>query len=97
MSDPNRKLADPWFEQWTKTDSYMASDGHSNRIPLRLASTNIVLYGKANLAEVLKEFEHEDHRPVTVGGDVPVQLWCNNFVDTDCGPADRENPYLETW
>ena len=70
---------------------------HSNRIPLRLASTNVVLYGTAKLSEVLKEFEHEDHRPVTVGGDVPVQLWCNNFVDTDCGPTGRNNPYIETW
>ncbi|HAC80521.1 MAG TPA: hypothetical protein DCG06_09520 [Deltaproteobacteria bacterium] len=97
MSHPERKLSDKWFEQWAKTDSYMASDGHSNRIPLRLASTNVVLYGKAKLSEVLKEFEHEDHRPVTVAGDVPVQLWCNNFVDTDCGPADQINPYVETW
>ena len=21
----------------------------------------------------------------------------NNFTDTDCGPADAVNPYLETW
>ena len=73
MSTQDRKLSDKWFEQWTQTDTYLASDGHSNRIPLRLASTNVVLYGKAKLTEVLKEFEHEDHRPVTVGGDVPVQ------------------------
>ena len=97
MPMKHRMLSDPWFEQWTQTETYLASDGHSNRIPLRLASTNVVLYGKAKLSEVLKEFEHEDHRPVTVGGDVPVQLWCNNFVDTDCGPTGRNNPYIETW
>lgn len=97
MSKQKAKLSEKWFEQWTQTDAYLASDGHSNRIPLRLSSTNLVLYGRATLSEVLKEFEHEDHRPVTVGGDVPVQLWCNNFVDTDCGPPDRENPYIETW
>ena len=97
MSKQRKILAEKWFEQWTQTSSYLASDGHVNRIPLRLASTNVVLYGKATLSEVLKEFEHEDHRPVTVGGDVPVQLWCNNFIDTDCGPADRENPYIEIW
>ena len=68
-----------------------------NRIPLRLTSTNVILYGSASLSEVLKEFEHEDHRPVTVGGEVPVQLWCNNFVDTDCGPVDQINPYIEIW
>jgi hypothetical protein len=97
MGDQERKLSDPWFEQWVQTDAYRASDGHVNRIPLRLASSNVVIYGGAKLSEVLDDFEHEDHCPVTVGGDVPVQLWCNNFLDTDCGPADRPNPYIETW
>ena len=97
MADNQRGISHDWFEQWTQTDAYMASDGHVNRIPLRLTSTNVVLYGKAKLSEVLKDFVHEDHRPVTVGGDVPVQLWCNNFTDTDCGPADSINPYIETW
>jgi len=97
MADHQRGLSDEWFEQWPRTGAYVASDGHANRIPLRLTSTNVIVYGRAKLAEVLKEFEHEDHRPVTVGGDVPVQLWCNNFTDTDCGPADRVNPYIETW
>ena len=97
MSVKEKKLSDKWFDQWTQTESYLASDGHINRIPLRLASTNVVVYGSASLSEVLKEFEHEDHRPVTVGGHVPVQLWCNNFIDTDCGPSDRINPYVEIW
>jgi hypothetical protein len=79
------------------TDSYLASDGHVNRIPLRLTSTNLVIYGTATLAEVLKEFAHEEFRPVTVGGKVPVQIWFNNFTDTDCGPLDRVNSYVETW
>ena len=92
-----KKIVDDWFDQWTQTDSYLASDGHVNRIPLRLTSTNLIIYGSANLPEVLKDFEHEDHRPVTVGGEVPVQLWCNNFVDTDCGPIDCINPYTEIW
>ena len=76
MTVKKRKLSDKWFEQWTQTDAYLASDGHVNRIPLRLTSTNVVLYGAANLTEVLKEFEHEAYRPVTVDGHVPVQLWC---------------------
>ena len=83
-----KTFSDKWFDQWIQTDSYLASDGHVNRIPLRLSSSNIIVYGKALLSEVLKEFEHENHRPVTVGGDVPVQIWCNNFTDTDCGPTD---------
>ena len=97
MGSKEKKLSDEWFDQWTQTDSYLASDNHINRIPLRLRSTNIVIYGAATLSEVLKEFEHEDHHPVTVGGKVPVQLWCNNFIDTDCGPVDSINPYIETW
>ena len=97
MNNKEKKLSDRWFDQWVQTDSYRASDNHINRIPLRLTSSNIVIYGAASLSEVLKEFEHEDHHPVTVGGDVPVQLWCNNFIDTDCGPIDKVNPYIEIW
>ncbi len=97
MSSREKKLSDAWFAQWRQTDAYLASDGHINRIPLRLTSSNLVLYGSAQLSEVLRDLEHEDHRPVTVGGAVPLQLWCNNFIDTDCGPVDRANPYIETW
>jgi len=97
MSDGNRRFSNQWFEQWTKTDSYLASDGRVNRIPLRLTSTNLVIFGGATLDEVLKEFEHEEYRPITVGNKVPVQIWFNNFIDTDCGPFDRINPYVETW
>ena len=97
MSEVNGRFSDAWFSQWPVTDSYLASDGHVNRIPLRLTSTNLVIYGTATLAEVLKEFEHEEFRPVTVGGKVPVQIWFNNFTDTDCGPLDRVNAYVETW
>ena len=97
MSNKESGLSDKWFDQWKQTDSYLASDNHVNRIPLRLSSSNIVVYGSARLSEVLKEFEHEDHHPVTVGGKVPVQLWCNNFIATDCGPIDNLNPYIETW
>ena len=92
-----KRFSDPWFDRWPMTDSYLASDGHVARIPLRLQSTNLVIYGGADFSETLKEFEHEDFVPVSVGGRTPVQLWCNNFTDTDCGPTDRVNPYLETW
>merc|ERR1711934_114005 len=90
-------LTDEWFKQWTQTDAYVASDGTPNRIPLRLQSTNAVVYGGADLAAVKEEFEHEAWQPVTVAGKVPVQIWFNNFTDTDCGPANRVNPYYETW
>jgi len=97
LNNKEKKLSDSWFDQWIQTDSYLASDKHINRIPLRLSSSNIVIYGSASLTEVLKEFQHEDYHPMTVGGKVPLQLWCNNFIDTDCGPADNINPYIETW
>ncbi|ANU08435.1 hypothetical protein [Paraurantiacibacter namhicola] len=92
-----QRFSEDWWSNWPQSDTYLASDGHVARIPLRLQSTNLVIYGGADLAEVMKEFEHEDTVPVSVGGRVPVQLWCNNFTDTDCGPTDRTNPYLETW
>mgnify|MGYP006147597135 CR=1 FL=1 len=77
-----KKIVDDWFDQWTQTDSYLASDGHVNRIPLRLTSTNLIIYGSANLPEVLKDFEHEDHRPVTVGGDTYVRPYIRSDVRT---------------
>tara|TARA_B100001123_G_scaffold1069_1_gene1473 strand:+ start:1488 stop:2393 length:906 start_codon:yes stop_codon:yes gene_type:complete len=97
MMKKEKKLSDKWFDQWPQTETYLASDGHLNRIPLRLTSSNLIIYGSANLSEVLKEFEHEDYRPITVGEKVPVQLWCNNFKDSDCGPSDHINPYIEIW
>ena len=95
--DIDNRFSNKWFQQWTQTDSYLASDGYVARIPLRLMSTNLVLYGTADYDEALKEFEHEDFVPVTVGGKVPVQIWFNNFLDTDCGPSDCINAYTETW
>ncbi len=97
MPTANRRFSNEWFDRWPMTGSYRASDGQINRLPLRLTSTNLVIYGAATLAEVQKEFAHEDFRPLTVGGKVPVQIWFNNFVDTDCGPFDRINAYVETW
>ena len=44
MSNKEKKLSDKWFDQWVQTDSYLASDNHINRIPLRLTSSNIVIY-----------------------------------------------------
>ena len=34
---------------------------------------------------------------MSVGGKASVQIWMNNFTDTDCGNTDTKNPYLETW
>lgn len=88
---------DPWYMQWTETDRYLASDGQTVRIPLRLASHETILYGSADLTQVLKEFAEEEFTPVSVGGKAAVAVWFNNFTDTDCGPTNKKNPYLETW
>jgi len=93
---------DPWFDKFPATDGYLASDGHVNRLPLRLTSHETILYGEANYDAVMKSFEAEDFVPVTVsngqvGKVVPLQIWFNNFTDTDCGDAGVRNPYLETW
>lgn len=88
---------DPWFDQFPATDGYLASDGHVNRLPLRLTSHETILYGEADYDAVMKSFEAEDFVPVTVSNDkvgkvVPLQIWFNNFTDTDCG-----GEYWETW
>ena len=49
------------------------------RVLERKEAAQMKFYGSANLTEVLREFEHD---PVTVDGEVPVQIWCNNFIDT---------------
>merc|ERR1711907_410181 len=89
--------ADPWFAQWKETDRYLASDGSINRIPLRLSAHEAIIYGPADLDAMLPDFADEDWTPVTVGGKGAVQIWLNNFTDTDCGPSDAVNPYHETW
>lgn len=88
---------DAWYDKFPETGGYLASDGQQVRFPLRLASHETVLYGSADLAEVMKDFDEESYTPVTVGGKAVVQVWFNNFTDTDCGPANKKNPYLETW
>ena len=50
------KVTDEWLHKWPQTGSYRASDGCVYRITIRLTSTNVVIYGGANLDEVLKEF-----------------------------------------
>jgi len=91
------QTTDPWFDKYPETGRYLASDGQKMRLPLRLASHETVLYGAADMAEVMKDFEEEDFTPVSVGGKAAIQVWFNNFTDTDCGPEEKQNPYLETW
>jgi len=72
-------------------------NGKKHQLPLRLHSHELVLTGTADLQSVKESFQEEYYTPVSVGGKASVQIWMNNFTDTDCGNADTKNPYLETW
>jgi len=88
----------PWFDQYkTVTEMYRLPNGRMMRLPLRLHSHETVLTGSADLEKVKQDFEDEYYTPVSVGGKAAVQIWLNNFTDTDCGSDDTRNPYLETW
>jgi len=87
----------PWFDQWKVEERYMMPNGKLMNLPLRLHSHESVLTGTADLEAVRKSFEEEYYTPVSVGGKASVQVWMNNFTDTDCGNDDTKNPYLETW
>lgn len=88
----------PWFAQYKNvTDIYMLPNGKKMRLPLRLTSHETVLTGSADLDQVRASFSDEYYTPVSVGGKAAVQVWLNNFTDTDCGNDDTRNPYLETW
>lgn len=87
----------PWFDQWKVEEYYQMPNGKKQPLPLRLHSHETVLTGTADLEKVRAAFEGEYYTPVSVGGKASVQIWMNNFTDTDCGNADTKNPYLETW
>lgn len=87
----------PWFDQWKVEEYYMMPNGKNMPLPLRLHSHEMVLTGTADLEKVRADFQEEYYTPVSVGGKASVQIWMNNFTDTDCGNADTKNPYLETW
>jgi len=66
----------------------MMPNGKKMPLPLRLHSHETVLTGTADLAKVRADFEEEYYTPVSIGGKASVQIWMNNFTDTDCGNAD---------
>lgn len=63
-----------------------------NRLPLRLESTELIVYGTVDPAKMWETFADEDFEPILVDGKAIVTIWFNNFTDTDCGGS-----YLETW
>jgi hypothetical protein len=88
-----QRFTDPWWRKYdTATDVFVDSLGKPNRLPLRLESTEVIVYGLVDAEKMWAEFGDERFVPVLVGGKAVVTIWFNNFVDTDCGGA-----YLETW
>merc|ERR1719265_2877292 len=94
-SQTKSRFADPWWRKYDiPTDGFVDSSGKLNRLPLRLESTEVIVYGRVDAQKMWAEFEalDEPYVPVLVGGKAVVTIWFNNFIDTDCGGA-----YLETW
>jgi len=89
------RFSDEWWRKYdTPTDGLVDGSGKLNRLPLRLESTEVIVYGLVDAKKMWAEFEAlgEPFVPVLVGGKAVVTVWFNNFIDTDCGGA-----YLETW
>lgn len=93
MASTPERFAHPWFRPYDKpTDGYRDSAGFVSRLPLRLMSTEMIIFGTVDAAKMWAEYDDEDFIPILVGGKAVVSVWLNNFSDTDCGGA-----YLETW
>jgi len=74
------------------TDGFKDANGWVTRLPIRLMSNEMIVFGTVDADKMWSEFEGEDFAPILVGGKAIVSVWFNNFVDTDCGGS-----YLETW
>ena len=84
------RFCDEWWRQYdTPTDGFVDSSGKLSRLPLRLESTEVIVYGLVDPQKMWAEFEALDEAfvPVLVGGKAVVTVWFNNFTDTDCGGA----------
>ena len=91
-SNVNR-FTDPWWKQFEiPTCGYRDSSGFVNRLPLRLESEELFVYGTVDAKKMWNNFEDELYTPILVGDKAVVMIWFNNFTDTDCGGG-----YLETW
>jgi len=89
----NGRFADPWWRQFdVPAAGYRDSSGFVNRLPLRLESTELILWGSVDADKMWSEFEDEAYQPILVDGKAVVTVWINQFTDTDCGGG-----YLETW
>jgi hypothetical protein len=81
-----------WRDYDRPSAGYRDSSGFVCRLPIRLESEEVILYGLVDADKMWKEFENEAFQPILVGGKAVVTCWFNNFTDTDCGGA-----YVETF
>jgi len=83
-----------WWRQFdTATSGFRDETGFISRLPLRLASNEMVIHGTCDAEKMWADFSLETKwTPVLVGGKAVVNLWLNNFLETDCGGS-----YRETW
>lgn len=87
------RFVHPFFRKYdSATDGYVDSQGFTNRLPLRLEATNLVIHGLVDADKLWEEFDDEDFQPVLVRGKAIMTIFMNNFTDTDCGGS-----YLESW
>jgi len=90
---PLGRFSDPWWRQFDQpTHGFRDSSGFVNRLPLRLESKELIVWGMADPEKMWSEFADEEFQPILVGGKAVVTVWINDFSDTDCGGS-----YLETW
>eukprot|EP00933_Yihiella_yeosuensis_P080605 TRINITY_DN94058_c0_g1_i1.p1 TRINITY_DN94058_c0_g1~~TRINITY_DN94058_c0_g1_i1.p1 ORF type:complete len:320 (-),score=77.60 TRINITY_DN94058_c0_g1_i1:493-1452(-) len=93
MGNKSGRFQDPWFRQYDKpTDGFVDSAGFMSRLPLRLEGTHFFVYGTCDPQKMWKDFEDEPFQPILVGGKAVINIWFNNFLDTDCGGS-----YVECW
>lgn len=87
------RFTDPWFRKYDKiTGGFVDAMGFMNRMPLRLESTEVMIYGTVDADKMWSRYADERFKPVLVGGKAVISIWFNNFKDTDCGGS-----YLESW
>ena len=89
-----KRFTDPWWKQFEiPICGYRDSSGFVNRLPLRLESEELFIYGTVDAKKMWNNFEDELYTPILVGDKAVVMIWFNSFTDTDCGGAFLETIY----
>lgn len=87
------RFSDPWWKTYDDPkEGFIDETGFMHRLPVRLESTEVIVYGTVDAEKMWADFPDERFEPLLVGGRAVVSIWFNNFKDTDCG-----GPYWETW